>query len=131
MAMKDPQHETGRSEADAAFAAALRDLLRDSEKQIDFRTAARLSAARARAVEEAGRPVRHALRWAVPFGSAIAVATMFAWLMLSRETIAPLAQPAATPQAEVLETIADDGDALGVYQDIEFYQWLAETNGRV
>ena len=54
---------------------------------------------------------------------------MLAWLLLPMHLHVPASGPgtAATPQVEVIETLADD-KTQGVYDDLEFYQWLADAD---
>jgi hypothetical protein len=112
---------------DREFAESLRGLLRDSENRLDFNATTRLAAARARALDQAGR-----FRWrrwtlVIP-GAALAAALVWALLlpgefMLSR---APRS-PAATP-VDVVESSADEAELL---INLEFYQWLDEAGDNV
>lgn len=120
------EHDTLR---DPPFDESLRDLLRNSESDIDFVSVSRLRAARARAVDAARRPGRGTTGWWTVPGAAVS-ALALAWLLVSGRLMPPLGNgggAAAVPQVEVIETLADD-KTNGVYDDIEFYQWLAETD---
>lgn len=112
---------------DDRFEQSLRDLLRDSERGIDFVSSSRLSAARARAVDAARRPGRSlAGWWTVP--GALLSAVVLAWVLVPGHLISSGGGAAPVPQVEVIETLADD-KTTGVYDDLEFYQWLADTDG--
>ena len=110
-----------------AFDESIRQLLRSSENDIDFVSASRLRAARARAVDAARSSERAARWWTVP-GAALS-ALGLAWLLVAGHIHRPLpgASPGAVPQVEVIETLADD-KTNGVYEDLEFYQWLADAD---
>lgn len=112
---------------DREFAESLRGLLRDSENRLDFNATTRLAAARARAIEQAGR-----FRWrrwtlVIP-GAALAAALV--WALLLPGGLMPSRtphSPAATP-ADVMESSADEAELL---INLEFYQWLDESGGNV
>ena len=108
------------------FEQSLQDLLRNSEKDIDFVSSSRLRAARARAVEAARMPGRSlAGWWTVP--GALMSALVLAWLLIPGRVFSPGGGTVAVPQVEVIETLADDKTS-GVNEDLEFYQWLADTD---
>lgn len=110
--------------ADAAFARRAQSLLRASET-LDWNTARRLDAARARAIATApsAMPAASWVRWAAPAAAALALVGV--WLMP-----APVAVDAGFSTAAVnhmspdaLEWLADEAGP-GFYRDLEFYQWL-------
>lgn len=105
---------------------ALRRALRDSE-QLDMVTRAKLSAARARAIDAARRPARPWL-WAVPAG-ATAVLVAALW-MPGTPTTAPLPQaPGTAVASEALDVLTDE-QSPDFYQDLELYEWLDREAGR-
>lgn len=115
---------------DRHFQESLRELLRESEKTVDFIAASRLGAARARAVEAAAATALPRSGWWTVPGAAV-TALALAWLLVTGRILTPWAgsgNAAAVPQVEVIETLADD-KTTGVYDDLEFYQWLADTDG--
>ena len=134
-----PASESG---SEAEFAAALRDLLRSSERQLDFNATTRLAAARARAMAEADA-ARRAPAWfrAVPAGAfaATVIAVVAMWALLpagfhgpstAPQTLQSAAlSPADTP--ETLDVLSDDGASLAVSEDLDFYQWLDDADGSV
>ncbi len=112
---------------DRRFEQALRDLLRDSEADIDFVSRSRLRAARARAVDAARVPSRGFTGWWTVPGAMVS-AIVLAWLLIPGHLFKSAGSGVApVPQVEVIETLADD-KTNGVYDDLEFYQWLAETD---
>jgi hypothetical protein len=119
-----PGHD---EQQDHRFEEALRDLLRRSEGEIDFVSASRLRAARAQALDASRTSARvHSGWWTVP--GALMSAVLLAWLLIPGRVRSPATGgAAAVPQVEVIETLADD-KTNGVYDDLEFYQWLAETD---
>lgn len=114
---------------DTRFEQALQDLLRDSEGNIDFVSRSRLRAARARAVDAAQVPGRGLTGWwTVP--GALVSAIVLGWLLIPGHlfNVGGGGKGAApVPQVEVIETLADD-KTNGVYDNLEFYQWLADTD---
>ncbi|MGH8455939.1 MAG: hypothetical protein ACRETW_03345 [Stenotrophobium sp.] len=111
---------------DREFAQALREALRASEN-LDATTAARLRAARIRAVTVAG--TRSAPRWAWAVPAALAASVLAALLLPSGHHSATM-QPetlAAVPAPEALDLLADEMDPQ-FYRDLRFYQWLAQQD---
>lgn len=113
----------GPAADDAAFAASLQALLREGENELDFVTAARLTAARARAVEQAGkRPLRLPWLAALPTTGAAALAI---WMMLPGGFPHGSHRPAAGVPVEVLEQLGADETPV-VDEELDFAQWLEQ-----
>lgn len=114
---------------DAAWAANLRGQLEREANTLDLVTAARLSAARHRALAVAGD--RAGSRWLSWLGAAVAASLLLAVLLVRgppqagvaerpvARSAPALAQPDAMPTAAVL--MASD---VAVIADLEFYDWL-------
>ena len=123
MSMQNPQDET-------EFAESLRDLLRQSEARVDFVTASRLAAARARALAAP----RAGLRWQRPWlwlAPGALAAGLAMWMVLPHMQPMPLSAPLpqeSTQQSIAMDVLTND-EAIAVYQDLDFYQWLQDTNG--
>jgi hypothetical protein len=106
---------------DAAFIARLKSVLDRSAGALDAPTRVRLQAARRRALEQA--PVARAFtpRWLVPAGAAAVLAVVAVlglwWLPAS----APPPIAANLEDAELLFA----ADSLELYQNLDFYRWLA------
>lgn len=104
----------------------LQRLLRDSEK-LDMVTSARLSAARARALDAARTPARPWL-WAVP---AAATAVLVAALWVPNAPVSVPAAPVAagnTVASEALDVLTDE-QSPEFYQDLEMYEWIDQEAG--
>jgi hypothetical protein len=112
-------------EGERALALRLRAMLRESETT-DVGTAARLAAARARALD-APRPT--VPRWLWAPGGLTAAAILAALVVQSG---LPGRQPGDARElaaAEALEVLTDEVDA-DFYEDLDLYRWLAEEDGR-
>jgi hypothetical protein len=105
---------------DLALGRAVAQALRQSEA-VDGHTAARLAAARQRALLAAGKPAL-AHRMLVPAGA-------FAAMALAAVVLRPHQQTAQSPLVassqgvEALDLLTDDASPA-FYRDLEFYQWL-------
>lgn len=115
------------TERDERLAAMVREHLDAGVDALDDRTTARLRAARLRAVESArGRRVWFRLpRWVAVAGFATAAGAVLAvgvWLYdPPRES--------AVATADDIEIVAAQ-DQMQLYEDLEFYRWLAtQENG--
>ncbi|PPE75163.1 hypothetical protein C3942_05670 [Solimonas fluminis] len=106
---------------------ALRQALRDSER-LDMVAAAKLRAARARAVDAARRPARPWL-WAVP-AAATAVLVAALWLPGAPPVTGPQPQAAGTAVASEALDVLTDEQSPDFYQDLELYEWLDREAGR-
>jgi len=95
--------------------------LRDSEASVDELTAARLQAARRRALDTGGRRVtRDRFGWTLGGFATAAVAVLAVVLWTGNETPAPELFGAD------MEMLAE-GD-LQLIEDLEFYDWLPEED---
>jgi hypothetical protein len=126
--------------SDAAFAAALSELLRSSETGLDFVLRNRLSAARARALD--GSRGLLWSQWHV-VGSAVAGGVMLLTLMFGalRQSPPPALSGRSMPMAassvsdnrlsavDIADFLDDGGDRIAVYENLDFYQWYAEADG--
>jgi hypothetical protein len=111
-------------ERDRALALRLRSVLRDSETP-DSVTAARLAAARARAID---RPRPAVPRWLWAPGG-LAAAAVVAALLVQLGFPGRQGDPRELAAAEALEVLTDEVDA-DFYEDLELYQWLAQEDAR-
>lgn len=106
---------------DGQFAERLARRLRDSESDIDELTAARLQAARRRALETADkRHLRQRLGWSAGGFATAAVVIMAVMLWNTAQTPEPV-------------LFGDDWDILAegdlqLIEDLEFYDWLPEED---
>ena len=122
--------------SDDRFVQHIRELYREAAQQVDPATSARLRAARAQALATP-RHDEHGFgaRWLVPGGAfaAIALAAVVAWQ--------PLAQLSPHPTVAVSSAVGnDDADAdlppdadqtdPQLYQNLDFYGWLAANDSR-
>jgi hypothetical protein len=104
-------------DSDPEFLKRVRAELERSATALDELTVARLRAARRRALEAGAR----GRAWFVAGGVAagVVVATVLAMLLSP-----PAGGPPVTAGLEQLEMLADAD--LDLYNDLEFYRWLAE-----
>ena len=94
-------------------------------KHIDAPTRAELAAARRRALATRSRPTRRAI-W-LPTAGAVAACALAMGVIWFRP------QPAATPSGPGMPTAGEaelpldaDSQQLDLYQNLDFYQWLAQ-----
>lgn len=107
---------------DLALARAAAQALRQSEA-VDNHTAAKLAAARQRALAVAGKPPM-ARRWLVPAGVSFAAVALSAVLVLRpQQQTAQTAVIANAHDVDALDLLTDDMSPM-FYRDLEFYQWL-------
>lgn len=116
--MKQQDEHDGLSPQERELAQSLRRALRESE-QLDYVTASKLAAARARALQ----PARGGWNWAAGSG---AIAAMLAVAILApwHTPQPPAAATTDTAQLEAFDVLGDDMEPE-FYEDLEFYQWLA------
>lgn len=123
---------------DCAFAQRLRDQLRESET-LDYVTAARLSAARRRALAgEAGSAwlrsswgPRASGRWSVLVSAGAAALALLIAVWMPTQTPPALEAERAMPrmaQADTFEVLLDENE-LEFYEDLDLYRWLSEDAG--
>lgn len=107
-------------ERDKQFLNFARSELDKSLRDIDDRTAARLAGARARALAAQGKKP---LSW-LPMGIAAAMTAAVLLLFLWRQEVQPPLEPWAVEDVELLASDAD----LDVLADLDFYQWLEQSD---
>jgi len=124
--MSDNRHEQPAlaqdavTERDTVLLAAVRQQLDHSCAALDGHTLSRLHSMRVAAVS---RPHSRLSAWMMPFGGlvtacALVMAVNVGWNIRKAETGAPAAM-------EDMEILAGN-EALDLYADYEFYQWLAQ-----
>ncbi len=106
---------------ETAFIAKLRTVLDRSVDALDASTRARLQAARRKALAHADVPRGFTPRWFVPVGAVAALAVVAALGLWWMPTAAPPPMAASVEEAELLYAT----DNLELYQNLEFYRWLA------
>lgn len=118
---------------DEHFEQRARELWREAAQRIDPATAGRLRAARRQALETAQAPTHRAVRWLIPTGAfaAIALAAMMVWQPLPQHH-ATTAMHASGTIDELDNELPPDADKTdpNLYQNLDFYGWLASTNSR-
>lgn len=126
--------------SDAQLEQRARALYRKASQHLDPATAGRLRAARRHALDATQTQTRHVVRWLVPTG-AFAVLALAALMMWQPPSHAPSAAPSpsmqtatagvsASPQADnVLPPDADKVDP-SLYQNLDFYGWLAANDSQ-
>lgn len=119
--------------SDKQFEQRLRAIYQEAAQTIDPVTAGRLRAARRTALEAAtvqALPHRRA-RLLLPVGAlaAVALAALMIWQPAPRPQIdaRPQAGAVAEQENEYLPPGADKADP-GLYQNLDFYSWLAANN---
>lgn len=98
------------------LAERIRQQLERDAGQLDELTVARLRAARKRALEPARRPRQRWLALLVTATVAAVVAAVLYWQP-------PVALPGAIDDLDIVAT----GDDMELYEDLDFYDWLDET----
>ncbi len=116
---------------DEHFEQRARGLWHEAARRIDPATAGRLRAARRQALEAARAPAHRAVRWLIPTGAfaVIALAAMMVWQPLPQRpaTAAVHATSSVDDLDNELPPDADKADP-NLYQNLDFYGWLASTN---
>jgi hypothetical protein len=116
------------SEKEARFLEKARQSLLASEEQLDAVTDSRLRDARRKAVEAAGEHERGFFwipKWARVGGVATAAAAVLVfmiWFDTPRQDL-------PVKNADDLEIVlnVDSADVMDLYEDLDFYEWLAGT----
>jgi len=122
----EPSAEEKPSAEEQRFVAGVRQQLDRSCDALDGHTLSRLNRIRHAALE---RKQRRAPRLLLPFGGFVTACV----LVLTVMTFAPGTAPdggAVAPALEDLD-ILTSSDSLDLYEDYEFYQWLAENDTQV
>ena len=117
--------------ADDQLAQRARELWHEAAQHIDPATADRLRAARRKAVQPARTSSHRAVRWLIPSGAfaVIALAALMVWQPLPQQH----AQTAMQSVGGIIDADAElppDADKTdpNLYQNLDFYDWLATTN---
>ena len=105
---------------DEAFLAASKALLDESARELDADVAARLRQARYRALEAKPRPFFWLLPASGLAAASVAVLAVALWLYQP-------ARPAPMQGMEDLEILTSK-ENLELFDDLEFYHWLAERD---
>lgn len=120
--------------SDRQFEKSARALYQEASQRIDPATAGRLRAARRTALEAATAHAspHHRVRVLLPVGAlaAMALAALMIWQPAPRQATnnpPTAAMVTAEPETE-LPPGADKADP-GLYQNLEFYSWLASNDG--
>jgi hypothetical protein len=118
---------------DARFEQRARELYLEASRKLDPATAGRLRAVRRTALQSAAAP-RHALlgRALLPVGAlaAIALATLMVWQPQRQATTAPARVTALASADQADNELPPDPDSTdpGLYQNLDFYGWLAASD---
>lgn len=110
-----------------------RTLWHTAAQRLDPATAGRLRAARREALAATSASAHHAIRWLIPTGAfaVIALAAMMMWQPLPRHHATAVTQAvhAAAP-VDLDSDLPPDADKTdpNLYQNLDFYGWLAANN---
>jgi hypothetical protein len=108
-----------------------RELWHEAAQRVDPVTAGRLRAARREALQAPAASAQRTVRWLIPSGAfaVIALAALMVWQPLPRQHTLAAIHPANTlDDADAdLPPDADKTDP-NLYQNLEFYDWLASTD---
>lgn len=122
---------------DKAFEQRARALYHEASRQLDPATAGRLRAARRTALQAAQAPTHHhRMRTLLPAGAlaAVALAALMVWQPLQRGNVsaptAAMSTTAASSANNELPPDLDGSDDPMLYQNLDFYSWLASTKTR-
>jgi hypothetical protein len=111
-----------------------RELWHEAAQRIDPRTVEQLRAVRRRALRPASTPAHRTARWLIPAGAfaVIALATMMVWQPPHRATKPMQAISSPDPGADFDNELPPDADKTdpNLYQNLDFYGWLAANNSR-
>lgn len=106
---------------DSVFISKVKNTLDQSADALDAKTRARLRAARRAAFAQAPAPRVFSPRWLVPAGAVAALAVVAALGLWWTPPAAPPPMAASVEEAELLFAT----DNLELYQNLDFYKWLA------
>ena len=112
------------SAQDQELARSLQATLRANES-LDYVTAAKLRAARARALSHTKRAARSWL-FASSGLTAAAIVAVVLVLRMPHSGVPVATEAPASSQVEALDVLTDDVDA-DFYEDLDLYQWLARN----
>ncbi|MEO5829455.1 MAG: hypothetical protein ABIQ36_02700 [Rhodanobacter sp.] len=126
------QDKPATNPSDDQLERRARQLWHEAAQCLDPATTGRLRAARRGALQAVDKPAHHTTRWLIPSGAfaVIALAALMVWQPLP---------PASTPTAmHSVNSPIDDADTElppdadktdpNLYQNLDFYDWLASTN---
>jgi hypothetical protein len=117
--------------SDKPFEQRARALYHEAAHRLDPATAGRLRAARRTALEAVRTPApHHRMRALLPAGAlaAVALAALMVWQPLQHDAMPAAAVTSATHATDnELPPDPDGNDDPGLYQNLDFYSWLAST----
>jgi hypothetical protein len=129
-------HRSGQDPADKQLERRTRELWHEAARRVDPTTAGRLRATRRQALETAQASTHRSARWLIPTGAfaVIALATMMVWQPLTQRHATTSMQAARSVDAgaDLDSELPPDADKTdpNLYQNLDFYGWLAATNSR-
>jgi len=111
--------------AEARLVTAARRELDQSCAALDGATLSRLNSIRHAALEQ--KPVRRHRTLLLPFGGLVTACLLVVTVTMLNPaaTVAPDAQANGTPLEDI--ELLTDAESFELYEDYEFYQWLAES----
>jgi hypothetical protein len=120
--------------SDKLFERRARALYHEAGRRLDPATAGRLRAARRTALAAPSAPARHRVRTLLPVGAlaAVALAALMVWQPLQHDA-APSATAVMSAHGDASSAdneLPPDPDGSvdpGLYQNLDFYSWLAST----
>jgi len=119
--------------SDKAFEQRARALYHEASRQLDPAIAGRLRAARRTALQSVQAPAHHRMRTLLPVGAlaAVALAALMVWQPLQRTGTpamgAAVSSTTASNANNELPPDLDGSDDPQLYQNLDFYSWLAST----
>ena len=111
---------------DQRFVAGIRQKLDQSCNALDGHTLSRLNRIRHEALE---RKHARASRLLLPFGGFVTACLLVVSVMMFGLGRAPDTEAVAAPLEDI--DILTSSDSIDLYEDYEFYQWLAENDSQV
>jgi hypothetical protein len=111
---------------DKHLVSGIRQQLDQSCNALDGQTLSRLNRIRHTALE---RKQARASRMLLPFGGFVTACVLVVSVMTFVPTRAPETETVASPLEDI--EILSSSDSLDLYEDYEFYQWLAENDSQV
>jgi hypothetical protein len=127
--MNDEVHnvtDLSRTPEERQLVAGIRQQLDRSCNALDGHTLSRLNRIRHAALE---RKQSRTSRMLLPFGGFVTACVLVVSVMLFTPGTAPETDAVASPLEDI--DILTSSDSLDLYEDYEFYQWLAENDSQV